>query len=68
MTAKVMDSGCTYPVTTTLVTKVMKAEIIPLMEELTIIEASGKTLEVLGTVNRSTETFNIRSRYNATSS
>ena len=40
----------TYPVTTTAVTKEMKAEIIPLKKELTIIEASDKTLEVLGTL------------------
>ena len=36
--------------TTTAVTKEMKAEIKPLKEELTIIEGSGKSLEVLSTV------------------
>ena len=49
-TDAVMDSGCIYPVTTTAVTKEMKTEIKPLREELTIIEASGKTLKVLVTV------------------
>ena len=43
------DSGCTFPVTITAVTREMKAKIIPLRKELNIVEASGKTLEVLGT-------------------
>ena len=34
-----MDSGCTFPVTTTTVTREMKVEIIPLREELNIVEA-----------------------------
>ena len=38
----------------------MKADIIPLKEELTIIEASGKTLEVLGTVQMFLETDNVK--------
>ena len=45
-----MDSGCIYSVTTTAVTNEMRAEIRPLKESLTIIEASGKSLEVLGTL------------------
>ena len=36
----VMNSGCTFPVTTTAVTREMKAEIIPLKEYLNIVEAS----------------------------
>ena len=43
-TDAVMDRGCTYPVTTTAVTKEMKAEIKPLKEEFTIMEASCKWL------------------------
>ena len=46
----IMDSGCTYPVTTETVMDEMKSEIKPLRKELTIIEASGKSLEILGTV------------------
>ena len=44
-----MDSGCTFPVTITAVTKEIKAEIIPLKEELNIVEAYGKILDVIGT-------------------
>ena len=49
-TDAIISSGCTYRVTTKTVTDDMKAEIKPLRETLTIIEASGKSLEVLGTV------------------
>ena len=48
-TDAVMDSGCTFPLTTTAVTTKMKTEIIHLKEELNIVEASGKTLDVIGT-------------------
>ena len=48
-TDTIMDSGCTYPVTTKTVTDEMKDEIKPLKESLTIYEPSGKSLEVLGT-------------------
>ena len=44
-----MDTGCTFPVTTTAVVEGMKAEVIPLKEELDIIDASGKSLAVLRT-------------------
>ena len=44
-----MDSGCTFPVTSTAETKEMKAEIIPLKEELNIVKASGKILKDIGT-------------------
>ena len=44
-----MDTGYTFPVTTTAVAKGMKSEIVPLKKELDIIEASGKSLEVIGT-------------------
>ena len=48
-TDAVMDSGCTFPLTTTAVTTKIKTEIIHLKEELNIVEASGKTLDVIGT-------------------
>ena len=46
----IMDSGCTYPLTTTAVTKALNAEIEPLDEPLSIVEASGRLLKILGTV------------------
>ena len=49
-TYTIMNSGCTYPLTTKTVTDEMKDEIKPLKESLTIDEASGKSLEVLDTV------------------
>ena len=55
-TDAVIDSRCTYPVKTTAVTKEMKAEIEPLKEACTIIEASGKSLGVLGMVKMLLET------------
>ena len=45
-----MDSGCTHPITTKTVTDAIKVEIEPLKKELTIIEALGKSLIILGTV------------------
>ena len=48
-TKAVMDTGCTFSVTTTAVTKGIKAEIMSLKEELDIIQALGKSLEVIGT-------------------
>ena len=42
-----MESECTFPVTSKTVTDKMKAEIKPLKESLTIIEASRKSLKVL---------------------
>ena len=44
-----MYSGYTYPITMKIVTVGMKAEIKPLERELTIIEASWKSLKILGT-------------------
>ena len=48
-TNAVMDSGYTFSMTTTAVTREMKGEIISLREEPNIVEASRKTLEVMGT-------------------
>ena len=39
-----IDTGYTFPVTTTAVLKGMKADIVPLTEELDIIEALGISL------------------------
>ena len=43
------DTGCTYPLTTTAVTKALKLEIKPLTGTVEIIDASGNALDVLGT-------------------
>ena len=45
-----MDLGCTYPLTTMTVTQAIKMQVTPLSRELIIVEASGKNLEILGTV------------------
>ena len=45
-----MDSGCTYPLTTMTVIIAIKVKVTPLYRELIIVEASGKNLEILGTV------------------
>ena len=51
-TDAIMDCGCTsiYPVTTKTITDIMKAEIKPLRETLTLIVASDNSLDILGTV------------------
>ena len=46
----IMDSGCTYPLTTMLVAEAIKKKVQTLTRELIIVEASGKKLEILGTV------------------
>ena len=46
----IMDSGCTYPLTTMTVTEATKKKVQPLTSEVIIVEASGKNLEILGTV------------------
>ena len=46
----IMDSGCTYPISTKTVTDAMKVEIKPLEKELTVIESYGRSLEILGTL------------------
>ena len=49
-TDAIMDSGCTYPLTTMTVTQAIKMKVTPLSRELIIVEASGKNLEILGVV------------------
>ena len=43
------DTGCTYPVASLAVMKELKAEIMPLTQDLIIVEASGSELKILGT-------------------
>ena len=45
-----MDTGCTFPITTTAVAKGIGAEVKPLTEDLEIIDASGKPMAILGTI------------------
>ena len=43
------DTGCTFPISSLAVIKQLKADIIPLTQDLTVIEASGSELKILGT-------------------
>ena len=43
------DTGCTFPISSLAVIKQLKSDIIPLTQDLTIIEASGSELKILGT-------------------
>ena len=43
------DTGCTFPIASLTVIKQLKADIIPLTQDLTIVEASGSELKILGT-------------------
>ena len=52
----IIDRGCTYSLKTKAVTDAIKIEIKPLTNEFIIIETSGKTLMVLGTVKMHLET------------
>ena len=46
---KKRNTGCTYPVTSLAVIKELKAKIMPLTQDLIIVEASGSELKILGT-------------------
>ena len=48
-TDSLMDTGCTYPLTTTAVTEAQGIEVKPLTGSLEIIDTSGKALKILGT-------------------
>ena len=50
------DTGCTFPISSLAVIKQLKAEIIPLSQDLTIVEASGSELSILGTATILMET------------
>ena len=45
-----MDSGCTFPITSTAVAKGIGAEVKPLTSKHEIIDASGKVMDILGTI------------------
>ena len=49
-TGCIMDSGCTFPITSTAVAKVLGAEIKPLTRSLEIIDALGKIMDIIGTI------------------
>ena len=49
-TEAVFDTGCNHPIATKTVTDGMKKKIEPLDEKLQIVQASGETLRILGTV------------------
>ena len=42
------DTGCTFPIASMAVIKQLKAKVIPLTQDLTIVEASGSELSILG--------------------
>ena len=60
--AAIMDSGCTHPLTTLTVTDAIKMDITPLTRELELVEASGKNLKILGTVQTYLECEVLRGR------
>ena len=43
------DTGCTFPIASLEVINQLKAKVTPLTQDLTIVEASGSTLSLLGT-------------------
>ena len=45
-----MDSGCTFPITSTAVAKALGVEIKPLTKKLEIIDASDKIMDIIGTI------------------
>ena len=46
----VMDSGCTFPITSTAVVKAIGAEAKPHTKKLDIIDASDKVMDIIGTI------------------
>ena len=45
----VMDSGCSFPLTSTAVVEAIGAEVMPLTQKLEIIDASNCIMEIIGT-------------------
>ena len=45
----VMDSGCSFPLTSTAVVEAIGAEVMPLTQKLEIIDASNRIMEIIGT-------------------
>ena len=46
----VMDSGCSFPITSTAVAEAIGAEVMPLTQKLEIIDASNRIMEIIGTI------------------
>ena len=46
----IMDSGCSFPITSTAVAEGIGAEIKPLKNKLEIIDASYKVMDIIGTI------------------
>ena len=46
----IMDSGCTFPISSTAVAKAIGAEVKPLTKKVEIIDASGKIMDIIGTI------------------
>ena len=49
-TDSVTDTGCTFPITATAVAEGIAGEVKSLTEDLDIIDDSGKSLAILGTI------------------
>ena len=45
----VMDSGCSFPLTTTAVTEALGVEVIPLKQKLEMLDASNRIMDIIGT-------------------
>ena len=48
--ASIMDSGCSFPITSTSVAEGIGAEIKPLKNKLEIVDASDKVMDIIGTI------------------
>ena len=46
----VMDSGCSFPITSTAVAEALGVEVKPLTKKLEIIDASDRIMEIIGTI------------------
>ena len=46
----VMDSGCTFPITSTAVAKALGVEVKPITKKLEIIDASDKIMDIIWTI------------------
>ena len=49
-TESVMDSGCSFPITSTAVAEGIGAEVKPLKNKLEIIDASDRVMDIIGTI------------------
>ena len=46
----VMDSGCSFPITSSAVAEALGPEVKPLTKKLEIIDASDRIMEIIGTI------------------